>query len=555
MKLLIQDNGFASHAKLLRERISERVPTELCPGEMTVTLKVDASIGKEESYCICSAQNEWQITGSCELGLYYGIGKFLHSAKWSENDFSPVATNGVVSPDCSLRIMYFSIHFYNWYHTAPIEELERYVEDMLLWGYNTIACIVPVANIDAWGDETHMDSRNRLRMVQALTKKYGMRTAMLICVNQGLKSAPHEYDSDMNFNIVMRGNFGRNLCLSKPDAVEYLRDVWRHELEAYEDIGLDYIVTWPYDEGGCGCAGCRPWGANKYLDGVNWLREEAVKYFPNIKFVVSTWAFDDPEDEGEYAGLYKRLKTDLAWVDYLMIDSHGDFPQFALDNEVIKPIINFPEISMWGLIPWGGFGANPLPLRFQAIWDSSKHLLDGGAPYSEGLYEDISKIQCAGYYWNRDASWQEILGEYVNYEYSKDVIEDTLELMLCIERNHAHVGDGEEPELAYALKGGELARSIDARLSEKAKTNWRWRILYIRAILDEKRYTALQTAYPNDPKRIKRFSLFSGDLLIEDAEAQSMFAELQRYNHSVPANGANHFTLPPLGGTAHWEEI
>ncbi|MBQ8415687.1 MAG: hypothetical protein IJX13_02125, partial [Clostridia bacterium] len=91
MKLLIQDNGFASHAKLLRERISERVPTELCPGEMTVTLKVDASIGKEESYRICSAQNEWQITGSCELGLYYGIGKFLHSAKWSENNFSPVA--------------------------------------------------------------------------------------------------------------------------------------------------------------------------------------------------------------------------------------------------------------------------------------------------------------------------------------------------------------------------------------------------------------------------------------------------------------------------------
>lgn len=47
----------------------------------------------------------------------------------------------------------------------------------------------------------------------------------------------------------------------------------------------------------------------------------------------------------------------------------------------------------------------------------------------------------------------------------------------------------------------------------------------------------------------------SGDLLIEDAEAQSMFAQLQRYNHSVPANGANHFTFSPLGGTAHREEI
>ena len=28
-----------------------------------------------------------------------------------------------------------------------------------------------------------------------------------------------------------------------------------------------------------------------------------------------------------------------------------------------RPVIDFPEISMWGGKPWGGYGANPLTMR------------------------------------------------------------------------------------------------------------------------------------------------------------------------------------------------
>jgi hypothetical protein len=451
--------------------------------------------------------------------------------------------------------MYFSVHFYNYYHMAGAEELESYIEDMLLWGYNTILGILPVANVTDWGDELHLESAQKLRHIYTIAKKYGMAIGTLICVNQTTRSRPAELINDTSFNLLMRGNHGQNICMSKPGALEHMREVWSHILDVFDGIGLDYIVSWPYDEGGCGCAGCRPWGANKYLDSVIELRRCALARFPSTRFVVSTWAFDDPDDEGEYEGLYRRLRTDMSWVDYLMIDSHGEFPQYALTHDVIKPIVNFPEISMWGLIPWGGFGANPLPDRFQRIWDSSKHLLSGGLPYSEGLYEDLTKIQCVGYYWDREATWQKILGEYIRFEYSPEVVDEVLEILLCIERNHTRIGNGEVSVLEDALRAATLAREVDARLSPRARASWRWRILYIRAILDEKRYTAFETAYPNDPKRVKRFSLFSGDLLVEDSEAQEMFAELQALYHSLPPNGLNHFTLPPLGGTAHKEDI
>jgi phytoene dehydrogenase-like protein len=236
-------------------------------------------------------------------------------------------------------------------------------------------------------------------------------------------------------------------------------------------------------------------------------------------------------------------------IDYLLVDAHGDFPRYPLEHEPIKPIVNFPEISMWGLAPWGGFGANPLPERFQRLWDSMKHLVKGGLPYSEGIYEDINKVQYAGYYWEPERRWTDILAEYINYEFAAEAVEDALELMRCIEVNHTHIAEEQPPEEAVFRRAAQLARKIDARLGERARTAWRWRILYIRAMLDEKRYAHLLADTQDDPKKLLRFRFYSGDRLLEDAEAQAMFLELQRYYHCVPHNGENHHTLPPAGGT------
>ncbi|MDP4134193.1 MAG: hypothetical protein Q8882_09290, partial [Bacillota bacterium] len=305
---------------------------------------------------------------------------------------------------------------------------------------------------------------------------------------------------------------------------------------------------WPYDEGGCGCKDCRPWGANKYCDGCIGVREETLKLYPNAKFIVSTWTFDMPDDEGEYEGLYKRLKGDMSWVDYLMVDAHGDFPHYPLEHELIKPVVNFPEISMWALSPWGGFGASPLPERFQKLWDSSKRILSGGMPYSEGIYEDISKIQCVSYYWEPDRNYRDILAEYISYEYSNEVVDDVIEMIACIEKNHTAVSDGKKPDLNLALHGKTLADSVNECLCERAKKAWRWRILYIRGILDYKRYSRYIENDNRESETLDKLIKFSGEYLIEDRKAQELFKELQGYYHCVPYNGENAWTLPPLGG-------
>ena len=550
MKFRIIDNGLNTHAELFKRHILERIPLEFAMGGLSIELCVDDSIGTKESYLISCDNQSWKITGADEAGLYYGIGKFLHTAKWSESDFTPNPPKKIITPACSFRTIYFSVHNYNWYQMVSIEELERYMEDMLLWGYNGIHCIIPVMNLESFDEELFYHSVKASRRLFVLAKKLGMKTSFGINSNQGLLSAPHEWDADPSFDPVgnVRGHLGRNICPAKPGAKEYLRELWIGMLKQYEDIGLDYIIHWPYDEGGCGCDTCRPWGAKGFADLCVELREEALKMYPNAKHIVSCWIFDKPDDQGEYEGLYQRLKTDMNWVEYLMVDAHADFPRYPLEHDVIKPIINFPEISMWKLYPWGGFGANPMPKRFQAIWDSSKRILSGGMPYSEGIYEDILKIQYIGYYWEPNKHYREILAEYICYEYDDSVVDDVIRIMELIEYNHVEVGNSKEPNVEYAIQAGELARKVDKKIGERAKKSWRWRILFIRAILDQKRYEYYRAHNMCGAEDLTDLRHYSGDYLIKDNEAQMMFKELRELYHAVDYNTQNEWTLPPYGG-------
>lgn len=140
MKIKINNNGYSQHESLLKRSISGRIPVDFTDGGMCIELYQDKSIGGEESYEILQSGDTWRIVGADKLGLYYGIGKFLHSAKWSEEYFEPMATGKVVTPACPYRALYFSIHFYNWYYMASIDELKQYLEEIFALGIQLCTC-------------------------------------------------------------------------------------------------------------------------------------------------------------------------------------------------------------------------------------------------------------------------------------------------------------------------------------------------------------------------------------------------------------------------------
>lgn len=487
MKIQIQNNGYNEHEQILLRNLEDRIPIEISKDKegMLIDLSVNAAIGPEESYQIEKDSAGWKIIGSDAAGLYYGIGKYLHTAKWTENRFIPSSTRRVSTPDCSFRATYFSVHFYNWYYMAPSEELKKYIEEMLLWGYNAIISIIPVVNIEDFEDSEWIANVERIRAIFKIAKKLNMKVGLTIPANQGLKSTPKEFMADLSCYDNRCTIEGKNICPSIPGAMDYMRFLWDMILKQFVDIGLDYIISWPYDEGGCGCEKCRPWGAKGFAAISRELCKEARHFYPQVKLIYSTWYFDLPIIEGEYEGLYARLKDiDMDYIDYLMVDAHNKFPEFVLTHEIIKPIVNFPEISMFCLRPWGGRGANPALKRFQGFWDTSKQVLDGGMPYSEGNYEDITKVQFAGYYWDKNCHYREIMKEYIGYEYAAQYCDEILEMMELIEENHIRVSNQEEPILEYAARVNSIALEIDRNLGKRAKKAWRWRVLYIRARID-----------------------------------------------------------------------
>ena len=536
------------HAELLKRNVLSRIPCDFSPDGTRISLTLDPSL-PPESFRVDRDGAGWKVTGGDRRGVFFGIGKLLHSARWTDDAFFPAPTDGVVSPAGEFRAIYFSIHFYNWYQNAPEDELERYMEELFLWGYNTVIAIVPAVNSSGFGDPLFERGAGKAEKVFAAAKRLGMKTGLIAGANQGAKNAPREFDADPSYDpLGKRGHTGRNLCLNRPGAAEYMKKLHTEIFRLFSGVGLDYVITWPYDEGGCGCEKCRPWGARGYLDAVKLIRECARGFFPDAKYIVSTWFFDTP-DSGEYEGLYRRLKGDLDWVDAIMVDDpFTPTPRYVLEHEPVKPVVNFPEISMWKLYPWGGFGANPMPERFQSFLRTAGDLIRGGMPYSEGIYEDVSKVQWIGYYWKPDGDWRDILREYFSYELCPEAADDALELCGCLERNHVAVGEEREPSLSDARRAGELARKIDALIPGRRRTGWRWRLIFIRAILDEKRHEYYFSHNCRGKDDLWRLRYYSGVYLARDPEAQSLFSELRELYHCSEFNGENRWTLPPLGG-------
>ena len=268
-------------------------------------------------------------------------------------------------------------------------------------------------------------------------------------------------------------------------ARELVLSCFRREFDAFRDIGIDYLSIWPYDQGGCGCEQCRPWGANGFLKMAEPVARLARDAFPRVKVVLSTWLFDARINEGEWEGLTRAFVRRPDWVDYILADSHTTYPRYPLDKGVPGglPLVNFPEISMWGMSPWGGRGANPLPQRFQTLWNSVGTKLSGGFPYSEGIFEDMNKAIFSQFYWKRDTPAIDTVRQYASYEFSPGVADDVVHAVNILEQNHTL--PAADAGSADAL---DRLQKADARLSRRARASWPWQILLLRALLDREHY-------------------------------------------------------------------
>lgn len=528
-------------------RISKRCPAKFVSEgeELTVRFVADSSVGKQ-GYRIAGNGNEITVTGDGHQGLLAGAGKFLRTSQYSKEGIVPSDWRGVSTPDSYLRGIQMDTHFCNFYHMASREELAEYVEDLALWGVNYFDVVFPLIDLNGWDDPEIEHITGQIGAIWTAAKALGLKIGLEIVPNQDFVIRREEFKAEPNQEPVRRrGNNGHNMCPNKPGALDYITETYGRVLRHLKDHGvcMDFLCFWPYDEGGCGCEKCAPWGANGYLKAARAILDKVREDLPDMEVILSTWLFDTPGVQGEWAGLSAALAEKNDWVNYIMADSHTDFPQYPLTHETPGglPLINYPEISMWALFPWGGYGANPLPERFERLWGQVKEHVRGGIAYSEGIFDDVNKVVVSQFYWDKDTTADATLKEYIAYEMAGWACEDVREVIRIVENNHVKTAVGNERAItrdsntlavtedvvADARSALALMEKVAGMLPELAATGWRWRILYIRVALDVLRFSR---ALEQREHLTEQSSWI--DVLRGSPEAKALIEELVQIYHS-----------------------
>jgi hypothetical protein len=481
-------------ARVLIRQIESRCDAKVVrqgQSPLTVELVVEPGIGAEGFKIADGAPGTIRIVGNDARGLLYGVGKLLHTSKYDNQRFTPGTWRGVSVPKMPVRGMYLATHFHNYHQVAPVEDLQRYMEELSLWGTNSFLIWFGMEEFNGINDPKAQTHLARLRAMLSIAKGLGLNAVLGCICNDGYKNSPAELRADgstvdhVGYRTKMGPaiyNLGNELCPSKPGVPEMELGFCQERFDAFKQIGIDLWIIWPYDNGGCTCPKCSPWGANGFLRMAEPIARAYRRAFPNGKVILGTWYFDR-WGIGEWDGITAKFKANKPdWVDYIMADNFEEYPRYPLDKGVPGgfPLLNFPDISMYGQDPWGGYGANPHPGRLQQRWDETKQKLSGGFPYSEGIYEDINKVICTQFYWNPDQPAIETVRQYAAYEFSPEVADDVTSAVKLFEKNHFRNQIGES-----AVEACRMIEQADAKLTPQARRSWRWRLFCIRAAIDQ----------------------------------------------------------------------
>ena len=290
-----------------------------------------------------------RITGSDQRGVLYGVGKFLHTSRYDQGGFTPGAWRGTSAPKKTMRGMYFATHFHNFYHDGPIKEVQQYVQELGLWGFNSIAVWYDMRHTKTFDDPEAGAFRARLKAILQSARDVGVGAALLVIGNEADLACPKELWANPK---AQRGDYVcQHTCPSLPGGMAYTLKVMGRLFDWGSDLRPEYVCIWPYDSGSCGCDQCRPWGTNGFLKCAANVARLAKQKLPGAKIVVSTWLFSDEE----WKGLQEKWRVKPGWADVVMAEWRADSPGGL-------PLVGFPEISMRGMSPWGGFGADPAPI-------------------------------------------------------------------------------------------------------------------------------------------------------------------------------------------------
>lgn len=556
----VEEAGFRRVCSVLMRKAKELCAVSEGEG-LTWTFRNDGALAPG-AYRISHGEDRVILEASERLGLISAAGRVLQEGIRREEGFLPGAFAGTFAPKCAFSGIYFASHFGNYYVNAPLEDVLRYVEDLALWGCGMLRVWFDFHTYTGIDDPAAQPVLDRLEKILRTAQSLGMKIGYILLGNEGYRTTPEalkaEWRVGNGYFREPRGHYHTEVCPSTPEGMELIVKTRLEFLDRFREIPPGILAPFVYDQGGCTCPNCAPWAANGYVKVLKALVPEIRKRWPECRIGFCVWYLDRFVN-GEWDRVFREFETDEFLkneIDYITEMNSGALPKDPVYAERIrrgigpggKPIIGFPEISMQGCTPWGGFGANPYPDRLQADWDVTGRTQAGMWCYSEGRFEDVNKFIELGLYSGRYSTALEAMRGYVRAEFGDELEEKITRLLRVLEETLPR--EKEPPECTDAEtvrwvvqkperieEAAVLAGEIDAFLPERVRKGWRWRIIYLRAMADlelkkadyflreemETYLRELETLYYTDGSSILSVSPLTREAFRRDARVRPVY--------------------------------
>lgn len=482
------------------KRVLELRKCELADADAySIEVSTDDNL-KDDRYVISFSENRASVRAANINAVFAAFGHILNESRFDgKGGFVPVKDGNVVdfTPEKSVRAIYFASHFHNFYHMAPIEEVYEVIEDIALYGCNGIRVWFDMHHYDSVQDEAAQDIIKRLRLILEYANKIGMFGMLAGLSNEGFNSSPEHLraewwkQGDYKRDIY---HYHREICPSKPGGIEEIIKEKREALEPFKGLNIKYVGYGPYDQGGCTCPECAPWGYNGYLKAYPAFKEMLKEVLPDAKATLGMWKFDEFID-GEWEGFIPHISSDLL-KDIPFYSAY--FPNGEVNPHLEKSglfgkvnFIEFSEISMYSCKPWGGFGASVLTSYLKKVKEDSGHIFSGGMAYSEGIYEDLNKFIVLNGYSGRFSNPYDAVRTYVRTEFCCED-EELYQAVIKTETGLARTYDATLPPprqcVIHDTSDVEFVYNVFEKynkiLPENITKSRKFRLFYLRAVID-----------------------------------------------------------------------
>jgi hypothetical protein len=418
---------------------------------------------KPEGYRILSDGTTIWVIGADSRGVLFGTGWLLRNFKIDATSIVlDKAVDVATSPDYPIRGHQLGYrHTANSYDAWSVEQYDQYIRELAIFGGNSIENI-PLNDDD---NSPHFKIKPEVMQVKMseLCQKY-----------------------DMDYWVWTPATF------ELTDEKKRKAELEKHEAFYKSCPRLDHIFFPGGDPGDN--------HPSEVLPFLKDLQAILVKYHPKAKMWVSLQGFS--VEQVDY--FYHYLTTNKpVWLEGVVSGpgspstsetrfrlpkeyKHRQYPDITHTVRCEFPVERWDQAYALTL---GREPVNPRPYFYARAMETYSPFTDGFVTYSDGCHDDVNKVLWNMKGWDFGKDVREILSEYGNFFFGKNLGDATADGIAALEHNW---------EGPLAGNGGVEGTLLFWQNLEKAnpalnKSNWRWQMFLLRAYYDT--YTRRRLIY------------------------------------------------------------